>query len=57
MYSLAIKIAILVEKAVLDEIITPARGLFKPILELPIADPDLIKNSVIINYIFLYSNF
>ena len=34
MHSLVIKIAILVNRAVLDEIIIPAPGLIKPIVEL-----------------------
>ena len=38
MYSLVIKIAKLVNRAVLDEIIIPAPGLINPIIELPIAD-------------------
>ena len=52
MYSLAIKIAIFVNKAVLLEIIIPAPGVISPIAEVLIADPDPIKISVIINNIF-----
>ena len=51
-----IEIAILVKKAVLLEIIMPAPGLIKPIVELLIADPDPIKISVIINNTFFYLN-
>ena len=49
-YSFVIKIALLV----LIEIIIPAPGIIKPIVELPIVDPDPIKISisVIINNIF-----
>ena len=43
MYSLVIKIAILVNRVVLLEIIRPAPGLIKPSVELPIADPDPTK--------------
>ena len=39
MYSFVIKIVIDVNKAVLLEIIIPAPGLIKPIVELPIAEP------------------
>ena len=52
MYSLVIKIAILVNRAVLDEITIPAPVLIKPNVELPIADPGPIKISVIINKTF-----
>ena len=52
MYSLVIKIAKLVNKAVLLEIILPAPGLINPNVEVLIADPDPIKISVIINNIF-----
>ena len=52
MYSFVIKIAILVSRAVLLEIINPAPGLIKPIVELLIADPDPIKISVINNIFF-----
>ena len=55
-YSLVINIANLVNKAVLLEKIIPAPGLINPIVELPIADPDQIKNSVIISNIFFYLN-
>ena len=57
MYSFVIKIAILVNKAVLDQIILPAPGLINPIVELPFADPDPIKFSVIINNIFFSFKF
>ena len=57
MYSLVIKIAILVNKAVLDEIIMPAPGLIRPNVELLISDPDPIKISVIINITFFLFNF
>ena len=50
--SLVIKIAIIVNKAVLLEIIIPAPGLIQSIVELPIADPDPIKISVIFNNFF-----
>ena len=54
---LVIEIAILVNKDVLDEIIIPAPGLIKPIVELPNADPDPIKISVIYNNIFFLFKF
>ena len=47
-----IKIAILVNRALLDEIIIPAPGLINPIVELAIADPDPMKFSVRIKKIF-----
>ena len=52
MYLLVIKIAILLNKAVLLEIILPAPGLIKPNVEVLIADPDPIKTWVISNNIF-----
>ena len=52
MYSFVIKTAILINRAVLDEIKIPTPGLNNPIVELPNADPDPIKNSVIINNTF-----
>ena len=52
MYSLVIKIAILVNKAVLLEIIIPAPGIINPIVKVLFADPDPIKLSVIINNTF-----
>ena len=52
MYSLVIKIAILVITAVLLEIIIPAPGLIKPIVEELIAEVELIIISVIIIKIF-----
>ena len=58
MYSFVINIAINVNKAVLDEIIILVPGLMKPIVELPNADLDPIKVSVIINNtLFLYKFF
>ena len=57
MYSLVIKIEILVNRAVLDEILIPATGLINLIIELPIADPDPIKVSLIINNSFFLINF
>ena len=51
-YSLVINIAILVSKAVLLEIIIPAPGLIKPIVELPTADALPTRISVIINNTF-----
>ena len=58
MYSFVINLAIDVNRAVLLEIIIPARGLIKLIAELPIADPDPIKISVInINTFFLFKLF
>ena len=47
-----IKIAILVNKAVLDEIIQPAPGLINPIVEEPIAAALPTSISVIISNIF-----
>ena len=55
-FSLVIDISILVNRAVLDEMVISAPGLIKPIVELLIADPDPIKNSVRINSILFYSN-
>ena len=52
MYSFVIKVEILVNRAVLDEIIIPAPGLINPIVELPFADPDPIEVSVIMNSFF-----
>ena len=57
MYSFVIKIAILVNKAVLLEIIIPAAGLINPNVEELIADPDPIRISLIINNVFFYLNF
>ena len=58
MYLFVINIAIDVNKAVLDEIKIPAPGLIKPIVELPIADLDPIKYSVIgIKVFFLFKLF
>ena len=52
MYSFVIKIAILVNKAVLDEIISPAPGLINSIVDEPTAEALPISISVIINNIF-----
>ena len=52
MYSFVIKIAILVNKAVLLETIIPAPGLINPNVEVLIGDLDPIKLSIIINSIF-----
>ena len=57
MYSFGINIAIDVNRAVLLEIIIPAPGLIKLIAELPIADPDPTKISVIIKNTFYFLNF
>ena len=58
MYSFMIKVAILVNKAVLLEIIIPTPELIKPHVEQPIADPYPIKFSVIVNNLFfLFSDF
>ena len=43
MYSFVIKIAKLLNRAVLDEINMPTPGLIKPIVELPIVDADPIE--------------
>ena len=60
-----IKVAILVNRAVLDDIIIPAPGLINPNVEVLIADPDPINILVIINnilflfedlYFFLYDS-
>ena len=45
-----------VDRAVLLEITTPPLGFIKPIVEVPFADPDPIKISVIINNIFFSFN-
>ena len=57
MHSLVIKIALLVNRAVLDGTAIPAPGLIKPIVELLIveADPNIV--SVIINNTFLFFKF
>ena len=58
MYSFVIKIAKLVDRAVLDEIIMPTPGLMRPIVELLTADPASTSISVMINNtFFFYSNF
>ena len=51
-YSIVIKIAILVNKAVLLDIIIPASGLMKPIVGEPTAKSDPTKISVITSNIF-----
>ena len=57
MYSFVIKIAKLVNRAVLLDIIIPAPGLIKPIVELPTADPAPTSISVMINNsFFLFKN-
>ena len=56
-YSLVIKIAILVSKAVLEDIIIPAPGSIKLIAELPIAEPLSTRISVIINNTFFLFKF
>ena len=45
-----------VNRAVLLEITMPTLGFIKPIVELPIADPDPTKISKIINNIFFLFN-
>ena len=52
MYSLVIKIAMLVKKAVEEVITTLMLGLIKNDVEVLIADPDPNKNSVITNITF-----
>ena len=54
MYSLVIKIAIHVNRAVLDEIIIPAPGLINPIVEEPTAEALPTNISVIINNTFFF---
>ena len=56
-YSLVIKIAILVKRAMLDEIIIPAPGLIKPIVDELIVEADPINISEIIKNTFFYLNF
>ena len=56
MYSLVTKIAILVNRAVLLEIILPAPGLIKPIIEELLVEADPIKISVTINNTFFLFN-
>ena len=53
-YSLVIKIAILVNKAVLDNIIIPAPGLINPIVEKLTVEADPTSVSVIINITFFF---
>ena len=57
MYSFVINMAILVNKAVEDEITMAAPGLINAIDELPTALPDPTSISVIIKSIFFYLNF
>ena len=57
MYSFVIKIAILVNKGVLLEIIIPAPRLIKAIDELPTADPAPTIVSVVIINSFFFLNF
>ena len=52
MYSFVIKIAILVNRAVLDEITMPAPGLINPIVEVPTAEALRTSISEIIKSIF-----
>ena len=52
-----IKIAILVNEAVLLEIVIPAPGLINPIVEEPTAEALPTSISVIINNTILYLNF
>ena len=52
MYSLVIKIAILVNKAVEEVNTIPILGFNNDIVEVPIADPDPTNISVIINNTF-----
>ena len=52
MYSSVIKIAILFIEAVLLDIIVPAPGLIKPVVDEPIAEADPTSFSVITNSIF-----
>ena len=52
MYSFVIKIAKLNSKAVLLEIIIPAPGLIKPIVELPTAEADTTSISTITKSVF-----
>ena len=56
-YSFVIKIAILVNRAVLDEIILPAPGLLKPNVDEPTAEALPSINSVIINKNFFLFKF
>ena len=52
LYSLVIKIALLVNKAVLDDIIIPTDGLIEDKVELVFVEPPPIKISVIFNITF-----
>ena len=53
-YSLVIKVAILVSRALLDDIIIPTPGLINPIAEELIVEADPVSISVIINNIFCF---
>ena len=55
-YSLVIRIAIPVNRAVLDEITVPAPGLSKPIVDEPTAEADPTSISVKINNTSFYLN-
>ena len=52
MYSLVIRKAVLVKKAVLDDAIIPTLGFIKPIVEVPIAELPTTNISVTIKNIF-----
>ena len=52
MCSLVIKVAILVKRAVLLELLIPAPGLIKPIVDGTTAEADPTSTSVIINSLF-----
>ena len=54
MNSLVIKIAILVNRVVLPEIITPAPGLINPIVEVPEVEPVQTSISLIFNITFVF---
>ena len=55
-YSLVITIAILVKRAVLLDIIIPAPGFMRPIVDKPTADADPTSISGIINKIFFFND-
>ena len=57
MYSLVIQLAILVNRAVLLELIIPAPGLIKPIVEELTVEADPINISVIVIKIFFNALF
>ena len=56
MYSLVIKRAILIDRALLLEIIIPAPGLIKPNVDEPTAEADPTSISAIKNSIFFFLN-